>query len=206
MDELTNSVFLQGKKISEPVLSYTVGNENFYEMKIQIKRQSTAEDILTVSLSERVKEKIEGQEFVTITGELRTRNYRDENEKNHMKVYIFAKDGYLNLEEKYENEVTICGFVCKKPIFRTTPKNRDICDLLIAVNRPSGKRSDYIPSIVWGRLASYAGELAVGDNILVEGRFQSRIYEKKFVEETKQMTAYELSISSLSKLSNKESE
>lgn len=200
-NEPTNSIFIQGEITSTPTITYSREGENFYEFELTVRRHSDKSDRLTVMMPERVYKKVEGEKFITVTGEIRTRNFKDENEKNHLRIYIFAKDGYLNLEEKNDNEVTLTGFVCKKPVFRTTPLNRDICDLLIAVNRISGKRSDYIPSIVWGRSAAYAGELQVGDNITVTGRFQSRIYNKqKDGGDTEEKIAHELSISNIAKI------
>ena len=69
--------------------------------------------------------------------------------------------------------------------------------MLIAVNRAYGK-SDYIPSICWGRNARYCQQLQVGESIHVEGRLQSREYQKKIDEETViNKTAYEVSVSKL---------
>ena len=33
------------------------------------------------------------------------------------------------------NEVTLNGYICKKPIYRKTPFGREISDILLAVNR-----------------------------------------------------------------------
>ncbi|MDF2520750.1 MAG: single-stranded DNA-binding protein, partial [Clostridia bacterium] len=88
-------------------------------------------------------------------------------------------------------------FICKRPIYRTTPFGREITDMLIAVNRPYNK-SDYIPSIAWGRNARYSENLNVGDRIKVWGRIQSREYQKKISEdEVVTRTAYEVSISKM---------
>ena len=89
------------------------------------------------------------------------------------------------------------GYVCKEPIYRKTPLGREITDLLVAINRPYNK-SDYIPSIVWGRNAKFAKSLKVGDRIQMWGRVQSREYEKKHEDGTvENRVAYEVSIGSL---------
>lgn len=195
MNEQTNSIFLQGEVITEPEVSYIREDETFYELKLKVSRYSGKSDIVNVILPERVYERVAGEKYITVSGEIRTRNYKDENEKTHLVIYVFAKDGYLNKDNVSENDVTLSGYICKKPIFRTTPKNREICDLLIAVNRPSGKRSDYIPSIVWGRDAAFAGEMNIGDNITVTGRLQSREYNKVKEDGTvEERLAHELSI------------
>ena len=72
--------------------------------------------------------------------------------------------------------------------------------LLVAINRPYNK-SDYIPSIVWGRNAKFARNLNVGDRIQIWGRIQSRFYEKKIDEETTvKKVAYEVSVSKIKKV------
>ena len=95
------------------------------------------------------------------------------------------------------NEIFLNGFICKTPVYRTTPFGREITDLLIAVNRSYGK-SDYIPCIAWGRNAKFAGGLEVGNNIEIWGRVQSRNYQKKLEnDEIEERTAYEVSISKI---------
>ena len=87
------------------------------------------------------------------------------------------------------------GYICKSPVYRVTPKGREIADVLIAVNRAYGK-SDYIPCIAWGRNARFAGGLEVGEHIQIQGRFQSREYTKKLDDGTEEIrTAYEISVS-----------
>jgi single-stranded DNA-binding protein len=111
---------------------------------------------------------------------------------------VFVRGCKENEEEKSENYIELCGYVCKPPVFRVTPFNREIADVLIAVNRAYNK-SDYIPCIAWGRNARFASHLSVGDKITIVGRIQSREYQKVLEdgsEETR--TAYEISISRIS--------
>lgn len=101
-------------------------------------------------------------------------------------------------ENDYLNSITITGFICKDVIYRTTPKGREIGDMLVAVNRAYGK-SDYIPCIAWGRNARFAKGMALGSHIAITGRIQSRAYNKKIDEDTfEERVAYELSVSRLS--------
>ena len=98
---------------------------------------------------------------------------------------------------KNPNSIVLSGYICKPPVYRTTPFNREIADLLVAVNRAYNK-SDYIPCIAWGRNARFVKNLQVGDKIALSGRIQSREYQKKLSDyEVKTMTAYEVSISKL---------
>ena len=99
--------------------------------------------------------------------------------------------------QKNPNSIVLSGYICKPPVYRTTPFNREIADLLVAVNRAYNK-SDYIPCIAWGRNARFVRNLQVGDKIALSGRIQSREYQKKLSEyEVKTMTAYEVSVSKL---------
>ena len=110
---------------------------------------------------------------------------------------VFIRELLEELPDKNPNSILLSGYICKPPIYRTTPFNREIADLLVAVNRAYNK-SDYIPCIAWGRNARFVKNLAVGDKIAISGRIQSREYQKKLTDtEMKVMTAYEVSVSKL---------
>ena len=95
------------------------------------------------------------------------------------------------------NEVTLIGYICKKPIYRQTPFGREIADILLAVNRAYSK-SDYIPCIAWGRTARFCENMEVGTEVKIVGRVQSRQYEKKYEDGTvENKVAYEVSVGSL---------
>ena len=118
----------------------------------------------------------------------------DDGEKGIAELYpTLSKYNY----SKNPNSIVISGFVCKAPIYRTTPFNREIADVLIAVNRAYNK-SDYIPCIAWGRNARFVKNLAVGEKIALSGRIQSREYQKKLGDDNViTLTAYEVSVSKL---------
>ena len=82
-------------------------------------------------------------------------------------------------------------------MYRQTPFGREIADILLAVNRAYNK-SDYIPSIAWGRNARFCQNLEVGTEVKIVGRIQSRNYEKKYEDGTVvKKVAYEVSVGSL---------
>ena len=117
---------------------------------------------------------------------------------------VFVRELLDDIPSRNPNSIVLTGYICKQPIYRTTPFNREIADILIAVNR-SYNKSDYIPCIAWGRNARFAKNLAVGDKIAVSGRIQSREYQKKVTDDdVKIMTAYEVSISKLAANDNAE--
>ena len=104
------------------------------------------------------------------------------------------------------NEVVLVGYICKKPIYRQTPFGREIADILLAVNRAYNK-SDYIPTIAWGRNARFCQNLEVGTKVRLVGRVQSRMYEKKHDDgSVENRVAYEVSIGSLEIVDEEDSE
>ena len=121
-----------------------------------------------------------------------------------MVLTLFAKELTGDIDQENSNTISLTGFLCKQPIYRTTPFGREICDCLIAVNRAYNK-SDYIPCIAWGRNARFVNSLQVGEKVTLLGRIQSRNYTKKHEDGTDEIkTAYEISISSISLAENQD--
>ena len=121
---------------------------------------------------------------------------------------IFAKDIFIPEDEELieelrnPNEIYLDGYICKDPIYRTTPFGREITDILIAVNR-SYNKSDYIPCIAWGRNARFCEKMLVGDHIKLWGRIQSREYQKRLpTGEIERKIAFEVSVSKLEYVEN----
>ena len=200
-----NHLVLVGKVTSDKKFSHEIYGESFYIFDLEVARLSGNSDIIPITISERLilEKELEIGDKVAIEGQFRSYNSY-ENEKNRLILTVFAKDiKYLSEEdeenstEKVSNEVTLIGYICKKPIYRKTPFGREISDILLAVNRAYNK-SDYIPAIAWGRNARFCQNIEVGTKVKITGRVQSRNYEKKFEDGTTQTrTAYEVSISSL---------
>jgi len=131
---------------------------------------------------------------VTLFGQFRSYNKLVDG-KSKLMLTVFVREILDYDEESNPNAIELIGFICKPTIYRTTPFNREICDMLVAVNRAYNK-SDYIPCIAWGRNARFVQYLTVGEQVAVYGRIQSREYQKKISDEqvvTK--TAFEVSIS-----------
>lgn len=192
-----NTAHLSGRVVKGPVFNHKTYGEAFYLIMLGVFRKSGYEDRIRLIVSERLmggRSPREG-ELLEIRGQVRTYN-REEAGRSHLEVTIFARElEYCrNVGFAYENFISFEGYICKTPVRRTSPLGREICDLMIAVNRMYNK-SDYIPSIAWGRNAAYGETLEIGDKVSVEGRIQSREY-RKFTEEyglvTK--TAYEVSV------------
>lgn len=189
-----NSVTLCGTVQGQPTYSHEIFGEKFYEVKMSVKRLSGMDDILPVSVSEHLLSDLfaEGAQL-TVHGQFRSYN-KVVRQHSKLMLTVFVRDVLPFDPTVNPNTMTLVGYVCKPPVYRTTPFNREICDLLVAVNRQYNK-SDYIPCIVWGRNARFAEKLAVGTQVSVVGRVQSRNYQKKLDDETiVTRTAYEVSV------------
>lgn len=193
-----NKVYVMGEIVSEATFSHEVYGEGFYEFFVKVMRLSGQADILPVTLSERlIKDGMlcKGKSICAV-GQFRSYN-KIENGKSRLMLTIFIRELLETEEDRNPNSILLSGYICKPPVYRTTPFNREIADVLIAVNRAYNK-SDYIPCIAWGRNARFVKNLSVGEKIAVSGRIQSREYQKKISEtESKVMTAYEVSVSKL---------
>ena len=200
MDGLMNNnvVYLTGITVEEPTYSHQVFGEGFYETKIEVERLSGLKDVIPVTVSERLLEEGSFRKggSVAVSGQFRSYNKIIDG-KSRLMLTVFVRETELDLPLN-TNKIELTGFVCKPPVYRTTPFKREIADVLIAVNRAYNK-SDYIPCIAWGRNARFAEKLAVGDKVELSGRIQSREYRKtdeNGVESLK--TAYEISVNRLS--------
>lgn len=196
-----NNATLTGKIKSQLVFSHELFGEGFYNFTLAVPRLSEYVDLLPVTVSERLindKNLTIGTEVI-VEGQFRSYNkYADG--RNRLILTVFARDIRIKQEDeeiKNPNQIYLNGFICKTPIYRTTPFNREIADLLVAVNR-SYNKSDYIPTIAWGRNARFCRQLSVGDQLKIWGRIQSRIYQKKLeTGEVIDKTAYEVSVSKM---------
>lgn len=200
-----NKVEISGTVASEPVFSHEVYEEMFYTFFLDTPRLSEARDTIKVTISEKflAGRGIVVGDKVKILGQFRSYN-NFSSIGNRLVLTVFVKDiELIEFDEDFEpfNSIYLNGYICKPPIYRTTPFGREIADILLAVNR-SYNKSDYIPCIAWGRNARFAQQLSIGDNVAVQGRIQSREYQKKISEtETEQKTAFEISLSRLNKIS-----
>lgn len=202
-----NHATVSGTIAEELTFAYGDYGKKFYSSYIVSKRRSGVEDRIPITISERVCgfDKVSVGDFVSITGTFRSFNGKDEN-KRHLYLSLFVEtievfDAKIG---EYVNEIHLDGYICRETAYRITPRQREITDLFIAVNR-SHQKSDYIPCIAWGRNARFVGNLKVGDHISLDGRIQSREYQKKLESgEVETRTAYEVSVFKIILLNEKE--
>ena len=203
--EKNNKVYITGEIVSDATFSHEVYGEGFYEFYVKVLRLSGQADVLPVTISERLISggELQKGKLLSAVGQFRSYN-KIENGKSRLMLTVFIRELIEEDTEKNPNSILLSGYICKPPVYRTTPFNREIADVLVAVNRAYNK-SDYIPCIAWGRNARFVKSLSVGDRIAVSGRIQSREYQKRFSEtDIKTMTAYEVSVSKLAAFDERE--
>ena len=198
METENNVLKLCGVIDSTPVVDHEVFGEQFYRMDLKVPRLSGTYDILPVTVSERLMDgEVAPGVRIGVSGQLRSYN-KVIGGSGRLLLTAFAQQLETPDDNENPNTVQLTGAICKPPSFRTTPFGREIADLMLAVNRSFGK-SDYIPCIAWGRTARYASTLQVGDKLRIQGRFQSREYQKQMPDGAViSRIAYEVSISRLS--------
>lgn len=192
-----NQVTIVGEIVSSFEYSHEIFGEGFYTSELLVKRLGDTCDVVPFVVSDRLIDVTKDYTGIKVKmeGQFRSFNRHEEN-KHHLILSMFVRklEFVDEIEDRKANVIFLDGFICKPPVYRTTPLGREIADVFLAVNRAYGK-SDYIPCICWGRNAKFAGELAVGNRIQVYGRIQSREYIKKLSEEKSETrVAYEVSV------------
>ena len=123
-----NHLVLVGKIVSDKNYSHEIYGEKFYVFNLEVVRLSSTVDIIPITISERL---LTGMDLkigkkVSVEGQFRSYN-NYENERNRLILTVFAKEIVeVSDEEKDDitNEVTLVGYVCKKPVYRQTPFGR----------------------------------------------------------------------------------
>lgn len=171
MDE-NDVVLVSGMIAGKITLDHETYGEKFYCFTLSLMRLSGTEDLLPCLIPEWLydREMVKPGARVKLSGQLRSYNMHTEG-KSHLILNIYVKEmeGLSGCGGLFCNYIHLKGFLCKAPVYRITPKGKEITDCLLAVNLPYGK-SAYIPCIFWGALARRAGNLSVGEGIELSGR------------------------------------
>lgn len=192
MDHTANHVTLRGVLAELPAFSHENHERRFYRFILEVQRLSGTVDLLPVIVPESVlcAMDLSGGTMLEVTGQVRSFNSRAETGRR-LVISVYAEN-LTALEGDSTNEVVLTGVVCKEPVYRRTPLGREICDVMLAVNRPY-RRTDYIPCIFWGKTAALIHQAQVGQTITLTGRLQSREYVKMLDTGAERRTAYEVS-------------
>jgi len=196
---LSNYARIYGNVVNEPTFSHSIYGEDFYTFDILANRLSGRADLIPCVASEKYLDFTDGREKRLFCGQIRSYNKIIEG-ISRLDIRMFVKDIFAEAAEESLNSVLLTGYICKAPVYRRTPFGREITDILLAVNRAHNK-SDYIPVILWGKNAREVGEYKVGDKLKLEGRLQSREYEKTLEngKKIKRMT-FEVSAAEMQKI------
>lgn len=195
---MENKVYLYGLVINKPVESGEFYGSDYCDLQLSVKRLSSIVDTIPLTIHKDLirEHHIDLGMNLAVIGEFRSYN-KIENGRSRLMLSVFVTQITDEIDESNPNIIELAGYLCKTPIYRTTPFNREIADLLIACNR-SANKSDYLPAIAWGRNARFAKNMSVGEQISISGRIQSREYQKRLesgITETR--TAYEISINQI---------
>ncbi len=201
MDENTSTNFarLIGCMTAPPVFSHASRGESFYTFPLEVARLSGASDTINIISRRELLGSVEASDIekLCVTGELRSFNNKS-GEGAKLVITVFAKE-ISPTDGDDLNLIRLTGTLCKPPNLRVTPMGRDICDLMLAVNRRYG-RSDYLPCITWGLRAREASYWDTGTAVSLEGRIQSRRYIKLIGGEPVEKTAFEVSVTEVGEL------
>lgn len=190
-----NRIVLRGQAAGAPELSHRNHGIDYYVAPLRVPRLSGTDDVLNLIVAAPDPALWTPGRWLAVQGEVRSYNNRS-GQGSKLVVTVLVRAAAPAEEESGENQLILAGALCRKPVVRRTPLGREICDLLLAVNRPYG-RADYLPCIAWGSLAAHCGELPVGSRLRLEGRLQSRQYHKLVDGEQVTRTAFEVSVMNL---------
>ena len=192
MEHTANAITLRGSLVSLPQFSHENHGRRFFRFLLDIPRLSGAVDTLPVIAEEELLLNTDFScgEMLTVAGQIRSHNIRN-NGKRHLLIFVFA-NAILCEDGEPLNDVILEGSICREPTYRRTPLGREICDVMLAVPR-AFRRADYLPCILWGRMAQEVSHCHIRDIITVCGRLQSRVYTKVTNTGSEERTAYEIS-------------
>lgn len=192
MEHTNNIITLRGELDGLPEFSHENHGRRFYRFKLNVPRLSGAVDTLPVIVEERILQGLDpcSGDMIAVTGQIRSHNIRVENGRRLL-IFVFATSVTAEDGEPVNN-VMLTGYLCREPNYRRTPLGREICDVMLAVPR-AFRRADYLPCILWGRVAQEISNCLVREQIRICGRMQSRCYTKLTEEGPEERIAYEIS-------------
>ncbi len=192
MEHWENTITLRGELAGLPEYSHENHGKTFYKFFLEVARLSGAVDTLPVISERKLLEKLDlsAGSRIRVEGQIRSHNITDETGR-HLLIFVFASELFCE-EGPCVNDLRITGALCREPTYRRTPLGREICDAMLAVPR-AFRRADYLPCILWGRMAQMVSECHTRDVISIDGRLQSRIYNKFVDDRLIERTAYEIS-------------
>ena len=192
MEHNANQIILRGNLQDLPEFSHENHGRRFFRFFLEVPRLSGTVDVLPVIAEQAVLDAMDpsGGDMLTVKGQVRSHNIRIDG-RRHLLIFVFASS-IVAEEGEPLNECVLEGPICREPTYRRTPLGREICDVMLAIPR-AFRRADYLPCILWGRIAQEAALCHTRDQIRICGRLQSRSYTKLTENGPEERVAYEIS-------------
>ena len=151
-----NHISLAGLAGGCPVKSHENHGVVYYRFPLRVSRLSGAEDVLNIVAAQPLLGQCQVEEGVPLAVEGEVRSYNNRSGTGSKLVITVYARSLERTEGPHKNELTLAGVLCKPTVVRRTPLGREICDMMLAVNRRYG-RADYLPCIAGGGLAAWCG-------------------------------------------------
>ena len=192
LEHIANQILLRGNLQGLPEFSHENHGRRFFRFFLEVPRLSGAVDVLPIITEQQILDNIDPSagEMLTVEGQVRSHNIHIDG-RRHLMIFVFASSIVAEDGEPI-NDVILDGPICREPTYRRTPLGREICDVMLAVPR-SFRRADYLPCILWGRMAQDASRCHTRDQLRIYGRLQSRTYTKVTEAGPEERVAYEIS-------------
>lgn len=174
-----NKLFVEGSVEEDFEYSHTSHGRDFYIARIAVERLSGIYDHIMVlasgeQLNDLQRDDLKGRR-IQVAGKIVSRR---EDYLSELLVMAETINEEPLKECKNANILYLCGDLWKKPIFRTTPRGKDICEFCLRTEKGYGNFA-YIHCIAWNNFAKYAKNLTIGNTVEVFGRMQSRMDKKR---------------------------
>ena len=139
MENPNNRIIATGRLEGELELSHEVMNEPFYTGILAVRRLSGTVDRLPVTIPGKLMALLpeDRSQLMLVSGQVRSYN-KVVDGAGRLMVTLFVQGMSQTNENDTLNRVTLTGALCKPPVYRSTPFGREICDMMLAVNRAFG--------------------------------------------------------------------
>lgn len=192
-----NMVCIIGRAATAPILSHTYHGVKFFQFGMDTMRSSGTIDHIPILISEKILPSLSQGERLCIHGYFHS--YRKQRNFSSRHLFQVCAEQLAKDESEDFNYISLTGVLCQKPVLRTTPLGRIVCDLFIANNH--GQESEYIPAIAWNENAYKASLFHKGTTIKLIGRIQSRQYIKRLNNDVYEpRVAHEVSVQKMIEL------
>lgn len=202
-----NKIILKGM-IRNIEYSHTIGTVEYEKAELVVPKTKGEEDVLPIRFK-KFSNRYENGQQIELVGNIRSYSEKLTDNKNKVHLYVFT---YFDIPEETDendkeiiNQMDLDGHICKMDTLRTSPSGKQTLHFILANNIISDnthqKLNTYVPMIAFGKTAIELSKLKVSDQILVHGRFNSRIYKKLLEDNDMELrTAYEGIVNSFEKI------